>query len=121
MWARVFNPWLLCRGTTFAHIVSGSHRGECAAGRLRPGPEEPNCDAVGRAGGRTIRPEAFRKQVSRARRLFAEPIVAETSRTLGDPTPLKVEDELIDIGVMKYVRPYLPGDWRTSGKLTDPE
>lgn len=74
-----------------------------------------------RAGGRTIRPEAFRKQVSRARRLFAELIVAETSRTLGDPTPLKVEEELIDIGVMKYVRPYLPTDWRTSGKLTDPE
>ena len=76
---------------------------------------------VSRACGRTIRPEAVRKQVSRARRLFAELIVAETSRTLGDPTPLKVEEELIDVGVMKYVRPYLPADWRTSGKLTDPE
>ena len=74
-----------------------------------------------RARGRPRRAKAFRKQVSRARRLFAKLIVAETSRTLGDPTPLKVEEELIDIGVMKYVRPYLPADWRASGKLTDPE
>lgn len=72
---------------------------------------------VSRACGRTVKPEAFRKQVSRARRLFAELLVAETSRTLDDPTPLKVEEELIAIGVMKYVKPFLPADWRTSGKL----
>jgi hypothetical protein len=74
---------------------------------------------VGRLCGRTILAEAFRKQVSRARRLFAESIIAETTRTLEDPTPLRVEEELIDIGVMKYVRPFLPADWRTSGKLVD--
>lgn len=74
---------------------------------------------VSRACGRTIQPEAFRKQVSRARRLFAEILIAETSRTLDDPTPLEVEEELIEIGVMKYVRPFLPADWRTSGKLLD--
>lgn len=74
---------------------------------------------VSRLCGRTIQPEAFRKQVSRARRLFAELLIAETSRTLDHPTPLKVEEELIDIGVMKYVQPFLPSDWRTSGKLID--
>ena len=66
-----------------------------------------------------IGPEAFRKQVSRARRLFAELLVAETARTLDNPTPLAVEEELIDIGVMKYVKAFLPADWRTSGKLLD--
>jgi hypothetical protein len=71
---------------------------------------------VSRQCGRTILPAAFRKQVSRARRLFAEFLIAETARTLDDPTPLKVEEELIDIGVMKYVQPHLPPDWRTSGK-----
>jgi Sigma-70 region 2 len=76
---------------------------------------------VGRASGRTVQPETFRKQVSRARRLFAEFLVAETARTLDDPTPRKVEEELIDIGVMKYVQPFLPADWRTSGKLVDPD
>ena len=74
---------------------------------------------VSRACGRTVQPEAFRKQVSRARRLFAELLVAETARTLDDPTPLRVEEELIEIGVMKYVQPYLPADWRTSGRLID--
>ncbi len=74
---------------------------------------------VSKRCGRTIQPEAFRKQVSRARRLFAEFLVAETARTLNDPTPLKVEEELIDIGVMKYVEPYLPSDWRTSGNLIE--
>jgi hypothetical protein len=69
--------------------------------------------------GRTIRPDALRKQVSRARRLFAELLVAETARTLDDPTPLKVEEELIEIDVMKYVQRFLPADWRTSGKLID--
>lgn len=85
-------------------------------------PEEDSSQLAARVSkmcGRTIQPEAFRKQVSRARRLFAELLVAETSRTLENPTPLKVEEELIDIGVMKYVQPFLPADWRTSGKLID--
>ncbi len=76
---------------------------------------------VGQLCGRPIQPEAFRKQVSRARRLFAEHLVAEAVRTLEDPTPERVEEELIDIGVMKYVAPFLPADWRTRGTLTDPE
>jgi len=74
---------------------------------------------VSRLCGRTIQPEAFRKQVSRARRLFAELLVSEIASTLDDPTPLKVEEELIDLDVMKYVQSFLPADWRTSGKLLD--
>ena len=48
---------------------------------------------------------------------FAEILVAEVARTLDDPTPLAVEEELIAIGLMKYVGRYLSADWRTSGKL----
>lgn len=87
-------------------------------------PDETSAQLAARvslACGRTIQPEAFRKQVSRARRTFAELLVAETSRTLENPTPLRVEEELTDIGVMKYVRPFLPPDWRTSGKLAGGE
>lgn len=69
--------------------------------------------------GQSIRPETFRKQVSRARRLFAELLLEEIARTLENPTPIAIEEELIDIGVMKYVRAFLPSDWRTSGKLVD--
>jgi len=85
-------------------------------------PEEDSTQLAARVSkkcGRVIQPEAFRKQVSRARRLFAELLVAETASTLDDPTPLHVEEELIEIGVMKYVKPFLPPDWRTSGKLIE--
>ncbi len=87
-------------------------------------PQEDSTQLAARVSllcGRTIQAEAFRKQVSRARRLFAELLIAETARTLEDPSPLKVEEELIDIGVMKYVQPFLPPDWRTSGTLLDSE
>ncbi len=103
------------------------HPGNFGHTALRAMVDHPDEDStelaarVSRTCGRTVRPEAFRKQVSRARRLFAELLVAETSRTLDDPTPLKVEEELIDLGVMKYVRPYLSADWRTSGNLVDPD
>lgn len=101
------------------------HPGNLAHTVLRTLVDHPQEDSsqlatrVSRQCGRTIKPEAFRKQVSRARRLFAELLVAEIARTLENPTPLKLEEELIDIGVMKYVRPFLPPDWRTSGKLID--
>lgn len=85
-------------------------------------PDEESCDLASRVSqqcGRSIQPDAFRKQVSRARRMFAEFVVMETSRTLEDPTPLRVEEELIDVGLMKYVQRFLPPDWRTSGKLIE--
>jgi RNA polymerase sigma factor (sigma-70 family) len=102
-----------------------THPGNLAHTVLRTLVDHPQEDStklaarVSSLSGRTIQAEAFRKQVSRARRLFAELLVAETARTLDDPTPLKVEEELSDIGVMKYVQPYLPPDWRTSGKLLE--
>lgn len=71
--------------------------------------------------GKTLRPDAFRKQLSRARRRFAELIVAEVAETLEQPTPESVEEELIDTGLMEFVRPFLPADWRTSGALTEEE
>ncbi|MEI7684265.1 MAG: sigma-70 family RNA polymerase sigma factor [Planctomycetota bacterium] len=76
-------------------------------------------ERVSRLCGRIVQPAAFRKQVSRGRRLFAELLVAEIARTLENATPLRIEEELIDIGVMKYVQPFLPPDWRTSGELRD--
>jgi RNA polymerase sigma factor (sigma-70 family) len=59
--------------------------------------------------GRLIRPDAFRKQLSRARRLFAELLFQEVARTLRRPTAEHIREELIELGLMEYVRPYLPG------------
>lgn len=92
---------------------------------LRALVDHPNEDSAQHAArvsnqcGRTLQPEAFRKQVSRARRLFAGFLVAEVARSLDDATPLRVEEELIDIDLMKYVHAFLPDDWRTNGKLVE--
>lgn len=58
--------------------------------------------------GRPIRPDAFRKQLSRARRLLAEFLVVAVGHTLRPPTPENIEDELITLGLIEYVRDYLP-------------
>jgi RNA polymerase sigma-70 factor (ECF subfamily) len=71
--------------------------------------------------GKPLKPDAFRKQVSRARRQFAELLVAEVEQTLEEPTPEGVEEELVDVGLMDYVRDFLPADWRSRGQLSDPE
>lgn len=71
--------------------------------------------------GRTIKPEAFRKQLSRARRLLAELLVLEVAETLSTVNPEEVEEELIATGLMEFVRPFLPDDWREHGVLSDPE
>ncbi len=58
--------------------------------------------------GRPIRAEAFRKQVSRARRMLARLIVREVEQTLDQPTPEHVKDELVELALWHYVRDYLP-------------
>jgi hypothetical protein len=56
-----------------------------------------------------LSPTAFRKQLSRARAAFAQALVDEVERTLEKPTPDAVMEELADVGLLKYVRPYLKG------------
>jgi RNA polymerase sigma factor (sigma-70 family) len=74
---------------------------------------------VSAAVGRPVRADAVRKQVSRARRKLAELLLAEVARTLDEPTPQRVEEELIEVGLMPYVRAFLPGDWKSgAGKGT---
>jgi RNA polymerase sigma-70 factor (ECF subfamily) len=64
-------------------------------------------DRASTAAGRPILPAAFRKQLSRARRRFAELLAAEVAQTLEQPTPDQVEEELSEVGLLSYVRPYL--------------
>jgi hypothetical protein len=58
--------------------------------------------------GKPMRPDAFRKQLSRARHLFAELLVKEIAQTLDRPTPQQIEEELVDLGLMSFVRDFLP-------------
>lgn len=73
-------------------------------------PEADGRDLAARAAvlsGQRLTPEAFRKQVSRARRTFAELIAAEVRQTLDGGTSEQVRDELADLGLLEFVRPYL--------------
>ncbi len=72
--------------------------------------EEDSAALAARAGdrrGEAISPVAFRKQLSRARKFFAERIAAEVARTLQQPTPARVEEELADLGLLEIVREHL--------------
>jgi hypothetical protein len=65
--------------------------------------------------GKPLRADAFRKQVSRSRRMFAQFLVKEIADTLDKPAAHEVEDELVDLGLMVYVRDFLPLRERPSG------
>ncbi len=68
--------------------------------------------------GRPLRDEAFRKQVSRARRLLARLLVREVAQTLGDSTPAQVKEELIVLGLWQYIRDHLTVERRPSRRKT---
>src|SRR5262249_39089323 len=57
--------------------------------------------------GRPLHADAFRKQLSRSRRLFAQLVVNEVAQTLQYPTNPNIIAELGEIGLLDYVVPYL--------------
>jgi RNA polymerase sigma-70 factor (ECF subfamily) len=74
-------------------------------------PEANSAELASKASaqaGQPLSAEAFRKQLSRARRLFAERLVAEVESTLDEPTPAELGEELNDVGLTSYVRPFVP-------------
>ena len=74
-------------------------------------PEEDSKTLAARVRAQTkrgLRPEAFRKQLSRARRKFAALLVEEVSRTLALPDPRAIKEELAELGLMAYVKEILP-------------
>ena len=66
--------------------------------------------------GHVLRPDAFRKQLSRARRHFAQYIVDAISPTLVQPNSQQVIDELAELGLTTYVRDFLPELFRDTAK-----
>ena len=68
---------------------------------------------------KTWTPEATRQQLRRSRLRFAQLLVEEVAGGISNASPAEVEAELIDLGLMEYVRPFLPDDWRDKGMLRD--
>ena len=60
--------------------------------------------------GRAVRPDAFRQKLRRARLQFVDLLIAEIGRGLVDPTPERIEEELIALELHEYVRDLLPSD-----------
>lgn len=58
--------------------------------------------------GQPLTETAFRKQLERARRTFAELIVAEVRQSLDGASDDEVLDELADLRLLQFVRDYLP-------------
>jgi DNA-directed RNA polymerase specialized sigma24 family protein len=69
--------------------------------------------------GRPFRPEAVRQQLRRARVRFAQALWEEVARGLDDPAPERVEEELIEVGLMEYVQDFIPPEYR-SGRPAGP-
>jgi DNA-directed RNA polymerase specialized sigma24 family protein len=79
-------------------------------------PEASSAQLVGLLAertGRTLSVPAFRKQLSRGRRLFARFVVAEVSRSLNQATPDEVMAELAELKLLSHLNGFLPGDTAT--------
>lgn len=63
--------------------------------------------------GKPYRADAFRQQLRRARKQFARLIIAEIRNTLHEPRATDIEQELLSLGLMPYVRDYLTTDSRS--------
>ena len=66
-------------------------------------------------------PEATRQQLRRSRLRFAQLLDEEVAGGIRIASPAEVESELIDLGLMENVRPFLSDDWREQGMLRDDE
>jgi hypothetical protein len=92
-------------------------RGNVSCTVLRVAADYPDEDPTMLAGrvnklaGRRLRAEAFRKQLGRARRIFAELLVGEVVQTLDKPSPQGVEAELAAVGLLPELRDSLPAAW----------
>jgi len=68
--------------------------------------------------GRPLRAEAFRKQVSRARRLLAKLIVREVAQSLREPTTKQIKEELIALFLWEHLRDHLAAEQRIRRQKT---
>ncbi len=65
----------------------------------------------------TIRPDACRQMLRRARFKLAEALIEEIKNGLDDESPARVLDELAALELLEQVKDFLPGDYAQSGKL----
>ena len=55
--------------------------------------------------GRPLTAAGGRQMLHRARERFADRLIEEVAHSLGDPTPERLAEELIDLGLYEHCRP----------------
>jgi RNA polymerase sigma-70 factor (ECF subfamily) len=117
-WAIEWRNCLLERAWQMLHhLQRGSPRSLCYT-VLRARTDNPEADSaqlavlVSQQAGRVLQPQACRKQLSRARRLFAQLLVNELALTVEEATPERIEEELVELELLEHVSRFLPPDWR---------
>lgn len=120
VWLTQWRGCILDRAWRLLDAHERAHPGSLAHTVLRAVTEHPNgtsdhlAEMVRETCGGSLNAVAFRKQLSRARRLFARLVLQEVAATLDRVDPAAVEQELVDCGLWDVMRDYLPEDWRTS-------
>jgi RNA polymerase sigma-70 factor (ECF subfamily) len=60
---------------------------------------------------RRVAPPALRQQLRRARLQFADLLLQEVAQGLTAPTPESIQEELLELGLLEYLRDLLPPEW----------
>jgi RNA polymerase sigma-70 factor (ECF subfamily) len=69
-------------------------------------------ERLARALGKSVRADAIRQQLRRARCRFAELLVLEAASSLNSADGDRVEEELIALGLWESIRDLLPANWK---------
>ncbi len=112
-WVEDWRRCILDRAWSALESHQRRHEGNLCHTVLRLTAEHPESDSATlaeltvRHSNRPLSVEAFRQQVSRGRRLLATFVRDEVAATLERPRPDEVNEELLNLGLMEYVGPYL--------------
>lgn len=69
---------------------------------------EELAERLSRATDRPVRVDALRQRLHRARTQFADLLIAEVAKGLAEPTPERIEDELVALQLVDF----LPAEWK---------
>ena len=109
LWRRQWTECLLDRAWEHLDRFQYSRADSIAHDVLRYATENPDqsvaqaARTLGDTLRRDITPDAYRQQLSRARKRFAEYLIAEIRQTLSSPDEANVRDEAAALGLSRYV------------------
>ncbi|MEO1524773.1 MAG: hypothetical protein AAFX06_05020 [Planctomycetota bacterium] len=110
LWKRTWTSCLIDRAWQKLEHHQYTNEGTFAYSILRFSVENSGLDSKHAAAqfasvqGTTLTPEAYRKQVSRARRKFAQLLTEEVRQTLESPTAESLDEEISSLGLQPYVK-----------------